>query len=355
VKFIQPSKALAHVDRLVDWRRGYTPAPVTVEWDLSNRCVLGCESCHFAHTHSRGPWVTGGRVLPMAFDGTGDLADPVLVKRALREMHHAGVKAIVWSGGGEPTTHPQWLEIARYAHGLGLEQGMYTLGGLLTQESAAELRQLAKWVVVSLDCPDAASYALEKHVPIERFDHACNGLRWLSGGTAVIGASFLVHAGNWRRMGQMLDLARSLGTTYTTFRPTIDTSPATPTVCAADRRWITDAEQTLRWWSGEPDVELDVDRFMAYRDWRGRSYDVCKGIQLHTTVTPDGRVWACPQKRGVNGAQVGDLRRQSFSELWRLHPRQVTDFSTCRVMCRLHLLNEQIATLDKPWLHEAFV
>lgn len=355
MKFIQPAKALAHVDRLVDWRRGQKPAPVTVEWDLSNRCVLGCQDCHFAHTHTRGPWVTGKRVLPMAFDGVGDLADPVLVKRGLREMHAAGVKAIVWSGGGEPTTHPQWLEIVRYAASLGLEQGMYTLGGLLTQKDAAELRELATWVVVSLDCADAGSYSLEKHVPPERFAHACNGLRWLSGGKAAIGASFLLHAGNWRKASDMLELARSLGATYATFRPVIDTSPANPSEPRGNRAWITDARLKLAILSRQSDVELDVDRFLAYRDWHGRDYQTCKAIQLHATVTPDGRVWVCPQRRGVAGSMVGDLRAQSFAQLWAQHPGQWTAFADCRAMCRLHLANEQIAALEAPRAHEAFV
>ncbi len=355
MKFISPSKALAHVDRLVDWRRGHTPAPVTVEWDLSNRCTLGCEFCHFAHTHSRGPWATGKRILPMAFDGTGDLADPVLVKRVLREMHAAGVKAIVWSGGGEPTTHPKWLEIVRYAAGLGLEQGMYTLGGLLTEKDAAELRELATWVVVSLDCPDASSYSLEKHVPPERFTHACNGLRWLYGGKAAIGASFLLHALNWRRASEMADLARSLGATYTTFRPTIETSPADPSEVTGTRAWITAARLQLGILATQSDIELDVDRFLQYRDWHGREYATCKAIQLHTTVTPDGRVWVCPQRRGVAGSCVGDLRTQSFAELWATHPGQWTAFDDCRVMCRLHLSNEAIAALEQPRAHEAFV
>ena len=80
MSYIDPRvKVLAHCDRLGEWQAGLKPAPVTVEWYLSNRCVLGCQDCHFAHTHSRGPWVARSRALPMAFAGTGDLADVALV------------------------------------------------------------------------------------------------------------------------------------------------------------------------------------------------------------------------------------------------------------------------------------
>lgn len=292
MSYVAPVKAFAHLDRIVGWQQGQKPAPVTVEIDLSNRCYLGCQSCHFAHTHSRGPWVSKARRLPMAWEGSGDLADRTMIDRALVEMQQVGVKGLVWSGGGEPTLHPDWLEIVTLARSLGFEQGMYTAGGLLTESSATILAQSAAWVVVSLDCADAATYAAEKRVAPAYFDQACRGIRALaSARAAVVGVSFLLHAENWNTADAMLVLARSLGATYTTFRPTIETSPEAPATVTGDRAWITAALPTLQALAAEPDVECDPARFLAYRDWAGRSYDTCHGIKLHATITPDGKVW----------------------------------------------------------------
>lgn len=358
MNYVDPrSKVLAHIDRIVGWRQGRRVAPVTVEWDLSNRCVLGCQDCHFAHTHTRGPWVSKDRRLPMAFDACGDLADHAVVRRGLRDMKHAGVQGIVWSGGGEPTTHPDWVSIVEYAAHLGFQQGMYTLGGLLTPQSAARLSSLATWVVVSLDCPDAQTYAAEKGVPPERFDRACEGIRNLSHGSAVLGVSFLLHARNWQRTPEMLALSRSLGATYTTFRPAIHFSADRPAICSDDTAWITDALPAFHALAEETDVEIDPDRFVAYRDWHihGRTYEACRGIQLNATVTPDGRVWVCPNRRGYRDSCLGDLSKESFSTIWARHPMTWTDFRQCRVMCRLHLVNEQMDALARPQTHEAFV
>jgi GTP 3',8-cyclase len=355
VTFIDPrAKVLRHLDRIVAWNRGAMPAPVTVEWDLSNRCVLGCQDCHFAHTHVKGPWASKPRTLPMAYESTGDLADTGLVMRAIDELHSAGVKAIVWSGGGEPTTHPDWLEIVKYASLRGFEQGMYTLGGLLTPVTASRLAALASWVVVSLDAPDEETYAREKGVPASRFTAACSGITSLIGQRAAVGVSFLLHRDNWRRSGEMLALARGLGATYTTFRPAIRTSPAAPSVCVDDRNWIHDAvAQDLRALADQPDVEIDLARFLAYATWTDHGYSQCHGIQLNTTITPDGRVWICPQRRGVTA--LGDLRRDSFADIWARHPRTVAVDQDCRVMCRLHPVNETLAALRTPRAHEAFV
>lgn len=355
MSFVGPQKIFAHLDRLVGWSRGETPAPVTIEWDLSNRCVLGCQSCHFAHTHSRGPWAVKGRMLPMAYTETGDYANPNLVTKALGQVARAGVQGVVWTGGGEPTTHPEWLRIVSYAHSVGLQQGMYTLGGLFTPQSAAAAGKLLTWVVVSLDCVDASAYAREKGVPSDRFRAACDGIRWLvEAQSATVGVSFLLHAENWYQMPEMAALARSFGATYTTFRPTIVEGPAS-SLASSDRTWITEALPLLEAMAAEPDVECDPSRFAAYRDWTGRSYSVCHGIKLNTTITPDGRVWVCPQRRGMEGSQLGDLRTESFADIWSRHPAQWTDLAECRVMCRLHLVNEQLNAVYTPRAHEAFV
>lgn len=352
------SKVLRHIDRIAAWDRGETPAPVTVEWDLSNRCVLGCHDCHFAHTHVKGPWATKPRLLPMAFDGTGDLADIDLVTRGLFELKRAGVQSVIWSGGGEPTTHPGWRDALMAAEAAGLQQGMYTLGGLLSAEDGPFAASLLEWVVVSLDCADAESYSREKGVPASRFEAACDGVRALVGHKAVVGVSFLLHAGNWNKCVQMADLARSLGATYTTFRPAIRTDADYPSVCDDDRSWVERAldprfPTVLQLVASRPDVEIDLDRFRAYAEWTDHGYRDCHGIQLNTTISPDGRVWICPQRRGVTA--LGDLRVESFASIWARHPRTFTVDQGCRVMCRLHPVNETLASLRAPRAHEAFV
>jgi MoaA/NifB/PqqE/SkfB family radical SAM enzyme len=353
-------KVGAHLDRLVAWQRGEKPAPVTVEWDLSNRCTLGCQDCHFAHTHIRGPWASVPKALPMAYSSTGDMADTTLTMRALTEMAAAGVQGVVWSGGGEPTTHPHIGSIVRYAATLGLQQGLYTHGGLIDPSLGAVLGQLASWVVVSLDCPDAESYAAEKRVPPKRFADACAGVVNLTGRQAIVGVSFLLHGQNWTRAIEMLTLARSLGATYTTFRPAIRTSPDQPSICVDDRSWITEAldphyPSVLQRVALEPDVEIDLDRFRAYADWTSHGYTSCEGPTLNATITPDGRIWACPQKRGITSGFVGDLRAESFTDIWAKHPGRFTVDRDCRVMCRLHQVNQQLNALAPSGVHEAFV
>lgn len=358
--YISKYKVFSHLDTLAGWNeslRGLRdhPAPVTIEWDLSNRCSLGCQSCHFAHTHTRGPW-SGKAMLPMAFESTGDLADTELVKKTIWEMAAAGVQGIVWTGGGEPTLHPNWVEIVEEAHCASIAQGMYTLGGHLNPRSARALSTCAAWVVISLDAADEIDYAKEKRVPQARFEDALNGIRLLSEESGVVvGVSFLLHEGNWDRAPEMLFLARSVGATYTTFRPTIEVHADRQGVVSSNTAWIDAAEDLLLALSQEKDVEIDPARFTAYRNWTGHGYNDCYGIRLTTMITPDGRVWLCPNRRGIAGSSLGDLRHESFEAIWSRHPGHFLVDGGCRAMCRLHPQNQVLAQVYEKRPHTPFV
>jgi MoaA/NifB/PqqE/SkfB family radical SAM enzyme len=357
VTFISPGKVFAHSDRLWAWKSGNKPAPVTVEWDLSNRCSLGCSWCHFAHTHTRGP-LAGKSVLPMAYESGGDLADLGLVSTALKDMAAAGVLGVVWSGGGEPTLHPYWQTIVAVAASHRLHQGMYTHGGHVDDVGAPLLAKMFDWVVVSLDAADGATYAAEKGVKPEAFERACKGIERIAaveGRTATLGVSFLLHAGNWSDAASMREVAFGLGADYVTFRPTIQTTADRPSEVEITPRWVTEALPTLRWLAEDSRVELAVDRFEAYRDWAGHGYATCHGVKVNATITPDGRIWLCPQRRGIAGSCVGDLRVEPFAEIWAKHPGSYAVDDGCRVMCRLHQVNQKLAPVFATYQHEAFV
>lgn len=354
--YVTPTKAFAHLHRLAKWQGGLTPAPVTIEADLSNRCYLRCHGCHFAYTHTRGPWTTVLRRVPIGQDRSGDMADVAVTTRWLSEAAACGVKGVIWTGGGEPTLHPAWTSIVTHAQAVGLEQGMYTAGGLLTRDTARLLADVASWVVVSLDYADAESYAAAKGASPTAFDAACRGLRWVAEHQqAIVGASFLLSASNWTKAGEMLQLARTLGASYTTFRPMIETQPDRPGVVTADRAWISDALPMLRQYAALPDVECDPARFVEYRDWTGHGYRDCHGIKLTTTITPDGRMWVCPNRREFPDSCLGDLRAESFAAIWARHPKTFCVSETCRAMCRLHLQNGVLNEVFAPKAHEAFV
>ncbi len=341
--YIDPrNKTLWHSDRLAQLRfAGKTSAPVNVEIDLSNRCSLGCEWCHFAYTHTKGP-LAGAQKPPGHVDG-GDIMPFALAKRILMQMQQVGVKSVTWTGGGEPTLHPQFEDVITFAETCRLEQGLYTHGGHITGDRAALLKRACTWVYVSLDEADPEAY--RAHKGANRFEAACAGIRALvqAEGKATIGVGFLIHAGNYKSLAVMYALGRALGVDYIQFRPTIEYTQDNPALGPTEAAWMTPLIDALRAYEGDPFVSVDVPRFEAYRDWQGHGYSTCHWSAMQTVITPNGKVWTCVNKREHADALLGDLNCESFAQVWDRVGKPCAVNDTCRVMCRGHISN---LTLD---------
>jgi MoaA/NifB/PqqE/SkfB family radical SAM enzyme len=322
---------MGHLDRVDALNNGHKRAPVNVEIDLSNRCSLGCEWCHFAHTHTRGPHAHARTV------DAGDLLDTRLALRALEEMRAYGVRSVTWSGGGEPTLHPDFDHLIAMNP---LPQGIYTHGGHIDANRARLLKQRLRFVYISLDAVSAAQYSQCKGVPPTRFQDVLDGVGRLiaADGAATIGLGFLLNADNYQDASAMYALGQRLGVDYVQFRPTIRYKADAPGEIEGDVAWVDAAMEELRWLAGRPGVEIDLQRFEMLRDWQGHPYPTCWWSGLQTVITPDGRLWACLNKRGYAGAALGDLHTESFADIWARAPIQQVN-GACRVMCRGHLPN----------------
>lgn len=356
--YIDPaSKLFAHTDRLAELKtRGRTRAPINIEIDLSNRCSLGCEWCHFAYTHTRGP-LTGKRAKPAGATPGGDLMRTDLAFSIIDQFDAASVRSVVWTGGGEPTLHPDFDAIIEHTASRTLEQGIYTHGGHVSEDRAQLMKRAMSWVYVSLDAADAADYSRDKGVPEMRFQRACDGIRRLSeaDGAATIGVGFLLTAANWSRHLEMVGLGKSLGADYVQFRPTILFDEANPGKRDEDAAWMLEALPYLEPLERMDGVEIDLARFRNYLAWDGHGYSTCYWSALQTVVTPNGKVWRCVNKREYPGEEVGDLSEESFADLWAREGAPCEVNAACRLMCRGHLANQALNGIYAERAHEAFV
>lgn len=355
-EYINPrDKVLWHTDHLQQIKDyGRTQAPINVEIDLSNRCSLGCEWCHFAHTHTRGPWAGKAHKASDAISG-GDLMPVELATRILTQLAEAGVQSVTWSGGGEPTLHPHFDDIVTYAAHVGLPQGLYTHGGHISAERAALLKRHLTWVYVSLDEYTADAYKQSKGV--DGYGRVIDGITNLvnAEGNATIGVGFLLHRNNCNDIDGMVSLARLLNVDYVQFRPTIRYKAEAPGQVDEDTAWVGDAVQRLAPHANDSFVIADLKRFAEYAIWRGHEYTTCNWTALQTVITPNGKVWRCVNKREHTSALMGDLTQDTFAYIWQRHSGPCAVDGACRVMCRGNSANITLdAVLTQP-KHAAFV
>ena len=115
-------------------RPGSTRAPVVI-WNLLRRCNLTCKHCYAtsADTHFKGELNTEEAL------------------RVIDELHEAGVKVLVLSGG-EPLMRPDCLELAQYASGKGFYVALSTNGTLIDESNITAIRDVGfDYVGISID------------------------------------------------------------------------------------------------------------------------------------------------------------------------------------------------------------
>ena len=352
--YIDPRhKILFHTDRLAAIKAGKKPPPINIEIDLSNRCSLGCEWCHFAYTHTRGP-LAGKVDTPNGRIPGGDLMDYELAKSIIVQAHEFGVRSITWTGGGEPTLHPRFDDIITFAHRHGMQQGLYTNGVHITLEWAALLKHVMSWVYVSLDECTPTEYKRSKGV--DKFSAVADGIHFLAEakGEATIGVGFLLHQDNYERMHIMASLGMNWGADYVQFRPTVSYSQDKPSEHDDNVDWIDNMLPHLYLIEDRDGVLLDWERFEMYRDWNGRSYSTCHWTQVQTVITPNGKVWSCVNKREHAGALLGDLTHETLENVWQRSGACQVDGS-CRVMCRGHIANITLDAIMTEPPHKEFI
>lgn len=347
-------KLFRHPDRVAAWQRGEFVAPIGMEADLSNRCNLGCTFCHFGYTHTRGPLAS--RAMRAAQSRLGDLMDfDLWCGRIIPQLKQVGVRSLTLSGGGEPTLHPQFRELASAALAAGLPLGLYTNATLLSAELAAFIKANFRWVVVSLDEPCAEEYREAKQS--DQFEAALTGIRRLvsAAGAARITISFLLRPTNLNRIEEMLRVYRSLGADRVEFRPIVLTHYEDPTRLLEPPFWVDEAVTALGRLGllSAPDVEVPLDKFQHLRRWE-RAYPVCHAVRFTGVITPNGKVWVCVNRRGLPDSEVGDLTTETFRDVWARQTAR-TDFQHCRVLCRGDQLNRTLDTLDHRLPDEEFV
>ena len=148
-------KAAWHIEKIARLRNGLQIVPSHVQLIISDLCN---QNCHFCAYRRDGGFST---------EQFGEMVDGKLVKNPNRRIPYdkaveiltdcfdVGVKAIQFTGGGEPTVHPQHTELFQHAQQLGLKTGLVT-NGLVMREP--EVIANMDWVRVSVDAGVGKTY-----------------------------------------------------------------------------------------------------------------------------------------------------------------------------------------------------
>jgi radical SAM protein with 4Fe4S-binding SPASM domain len=339
LKQFAPHKILQHLDRIKELLDTGDTVPITVEVDPSNACNHHCLRCTFEdyHEHHR-----------------KQLSEAVM-RQLADDFAAMGVKAVVWTGGGEPLVNKATQAVFPYFAQNGIEQGIATNGSLVTPQCNRIFADHFVYVRFSVDAASA-----EMHKKVHGSDdfqkvtaniaELCK-LRNSSGRDKplTVGFSFLAHPENYREIYDAAKLARELGADYFQIKPVVMHRKA-----QIDMSYF---DACLHYIHTAKDLEIDGFRVLTleykFKDMMSkgfnRAYSFCWGHPFMTTVSADGYVNFCCHTRGLKEYTFGNVNRDRFKNIWEGEERKEAiermrhdGLTDCPPNCKYHMINQTL-------------
>lgn len=303
------SKIACHPQKLQEFKEGEISAPLYVRIKPTNRCNHSCIYCSYAP----------GNDCPVS--ETINMKDEIpkeKILEILEDFQDIGVKAITYSGGGEPLIYPAIIEVMKKTLDFGIDLSIITNGQKLN-EGRADLLANAKWVRVSASESDAASFQEVRRRPQSWFYDLSENLYHFSkkkNSSCELGINFVVHKGNFQKIFSSARHFKELGVNHIKITPaySFDFETYHSQIKESSLEQISRARQDLS--SGDFVVydTYENDFNLTGRD--KRTYPKCFIMQTVPVIGADSVVYFCHDKTYTHSGIIGEIKRTSFKELW---------------------------------------
>jgi len=270
--------------------------PLSVLYEVTHRCNLGCEHCYL----SEGPV---GRPRP-----TREELSLEEIRRILDQLAEAGTMFLTLSGG-EVFLRRDALDIVAHARSRGLSVTVFTTGTLLTPEAATRLADLHPLSVeVSIYSPQPEVHDRVTRIPGSHA-RSLRALRLLKErGVIIVIKSPLMSLNSGEYHG-IVELAEELGAGYG-FDPMLvprrDGNMA-PVNLSLD-------QQQLYNIFSDPVLAKELSQPVKCLPLPGE--EICATGRRHCLISPYGDLFPCM----VFPVPAGNLREKSFHEIWTGSP-----------------------------------
>jgi MoaA/NifB/PqqE/SkfB family radical SAM enzyme len=281
----------------------------------------------------------------------------------VEDFAEMGVRAVTFSGGGEPLCYPHLAETLHSLASEGIRFAALTNGSRLQGEIADLFAHRGTWVRVSMDGWDGPSYARCRRVAEKEFSRVMGNLEAFKklGGDCYLGIIVIVDEHNAPHVYEMIRQIRDTGADSVKVSPCIVSNDSEESNAYHRPYFSLVAGQIDRALMDFADERFEV--FNSYGEQLTtfqKSYNWCPYIQINPVIGADLNVYSCHDKAyNLDEGLICSIRRQRFRDAWladksqffRINPRKC-----CSHHCVVNDKNRMILEyLDTDPDHAMFV
>jgi MoaA/NifB/PqqE/SkfB family radical SAM enzyme len=300
-------KIFYHPDKLASFIKGTVIAPIHVRVKPTNKCNHRCYYCPY---DTRNP-----RIHEV---GRRDEIPGEKMRELLDDFKDMGVKAVTYSGGGEPLVYPHIVEVLERTLKYGIDLSMITNGQGI-EGRAADLLSYAKWIRVSMDSSDAKTFSETRRMPESWFyewTRKISNFAKIKDRNCRLGINFVVQEKNFCQVYDSIKFFRELGANQVKIAPRHIPENASQYHFAFKGEVI---EQIARAKQDFPEFDIydDYEKGIELSGAVNRGYSRCYIMQTVPAIGANQIVYPCHDKAWIgNEGEIGSIKNQPFRELW---------------------------------------
>lgn len=318
-----PFKIAHHQDKLEELRQGKQPVPLQIQLVISDLCNHNCSFCAYrmeGYTSNQnfGVWDEKKQVR-----NNNPNRQISLVKglEILDDCKRLGVKAIQFTGGGEPTVHPHHEDLMQRTLDHKMDLALVT-NGFRVSDRLIEIITQGAWLRISLDAGTKETYSKVREVPITGFERTLKNIARIveakkkNNSKLVFGIGFVVDSNNYSELYQATKLCSELGVDNIRLSASFtqdDESYHAKHYALAKAEAIKAVEDFSR-----PDFKV-FNMFGERIDdlkQHAPNYGFCGYMHLNTYIGADLKVYTCCNNAYSDKGEMGNLTNQSFFDYW---------------------------------------
>lgn len=335
-------KIFHHQEILNKLETGKRCNPVYIRIKPTNLCNHNCYYCHY-----KNPYLTLDEYNP------NDMIPYDKMMEIINDMKNMKVKAVTFSGGGEPLVYPYIEDAMNKVVEAGIDLSIITNGSMLCDEKARILSK-AKWVRISIDSIIPQNYAKIRGIGENALNKLLKNIEEfakIKEESCELGINFVIGKENYKEISDVAITMKNIGVNHVKFAPLFSNETEKYHENIKDEI-IANLNHLSSKLNSEKFKIIDLysSDFDNYEVFK-RTYSRCPIKEFICVIAANSKVYFCHDKAYLKNGCVCDLTNQSFKQGWNSEEvtRKFREFDA-RETCKQHCVYDSRNVLINSYL-----
>lgn len=346
-------KFLQFKDHLEALSNRRVAVPVHVRVKPTNMCNHNCWYC----AYRTDDLLLGGEMLEK------DSIPEARMLALAKEFVEIGVKAVTFSGGGEPLLYKPLPDVIEILAAGGIRVAALSNGSNLKGRVADVFARHGTWVRISLEAWDNKSYTKSRGAKPNDFSRLLDNMREFTSRDTkcVLGVSLIVGQDNADHVAEICALMKDCGVNHVKVSGAVVSNDA----AGNNAYHLPIKDEVVRQLGqamqlGDSQFSI-IDHYHELESLFDKEYTWCPFLQFLTVVGADQYVYTCQDKAYTDAGRMGSIAERTFKDFWFSTENQrflyeLNPSASCAHHCVSHTKNlalHDYLSLDKE--HSFFV